>query len=563
MKKIFLFTLLMSMLSSMAFYAQTIPAKEDTAQLKFSKTAVPQKKSQTYTVQEGEVLSTIIRKIAGVTEKDVPRYYKLVKELNPDIPDINRLYAGQKILLPGKIIAVTKEKTLSPKFAGSQKYAVQKGDNLIQIVHRELHITTGTQKTLLLIKSMNPNLKNANIIYPGQIILLPKDETATKDAPVNINADKEILTADQKIMEPAKVVDEKESIVLPPATRMAVIKHILSEMNGTIITRGNYYLPISKTEQLTIDCSVIPVVELDDRTTVFLDLGGRSKGNLKKMIGTRWNNYHLVKIDDKDDIILTLKKILSNSKTYEITKSQKPLSVGSLPVLEVIVDWIIAKKDQRISSSKIQGLRFVYEDKALLPRAVVNYARQHSLVLTEISPERGLAGKPEEIYSLPPMTILPTSSAKDFAQALLSYLNIPVEMDADVRVFNIDKDGFNLSIKTDMVVTRDTKKTLLFSRTLPPQFIDILENAGNKLIFLSDKDEPAKNMEKILSGFNFTFMPGDFTFSGLDKNQPPYSLGFSGTKIITDKDIYVVNFDFHQALRGLLQETWSANMIRY
>jgi hypothetical protein len=70
-------------------------------------------------------------------------------------------------------------------------------------------------------------------------------------------------------------------------------------------------------------------------------------------------------------------------------------------------------------------------------------------------------------------------------------------------------------------------------------------------------------MEKILRGFNFAFTSGYFTFSGLDKNQPPYNFGFSGTKIKTDKDSYVVNFDFNQELRGLMQKTWSANIVRY
>src|SRR5690606_9150191 len=102
----------------------------------------------------------------------------------------------------------------------------------------------------------------------------------------------------------------------------------------------------------------------------------------------------------------------NKNKTYEITKAQKPFSLGSQPVMEIIVDWVIAKKDVQATSSKTQGLRVVYENNPLLPRAIVNYARQHSLIITEISPGNGLVGKPEEIYSLPAMTILPTSSAK-------------------------------------------------------------------------------------------------------------------------------------------------------
>ena len=593
MRKTFWRVFILCVLSTMLFYSQAL-SNEDTAQLTFSKTAVSKKTFQTsYTVQKGDVLSAIIRTIPGITEKDVPRYYRMTKELNPDITNLNKLYAGQKIILPGKSVPVTEEKTTtttpavnapSSEATGSQSYQVKKGDSLIRIVHRELHITTGTQKTLLVIKSLNPNIKNAHKIYVGQIIRLPESQTAVKAVPASIAPDKDILISEQTPIQSVKIVEEKvpavapheelpvqetkaveakESIVLPPAARLAVIKHIISQMNGTMITSGNYYLPVSRNEQLTIDCSIIPVLELDDRTTIFLDLENRSNNHLKKMISDNWSNYHLVKIDAKDDIIIMLKKIFKNTKSYEINKAQKPVSLGSLPPLEVMVDWVIAKKGVNTSSSKIQGLRFVYENSPLLPRAIINLARQHSLIITEISMEKGLVGKPEEIYSLPAMTILPKSSASNFSFALLSYLNIPGEKDVDVRVFNIAKDGFNLSIKADIVVTRGEKKTIFFSRDLPPQFVNILQKAGNDLIFISDKDEPAKNMEKILRGFNFIFTSGYFTFSGLDKNQPPYNFGFSGAKIKTDKDTYVVNFDFNQELRGLMQEAWSANIVRY
>lgn len=578
MRKTFWLVFMLCVLSNVLFYSQAL-SSEDTAQLTFSKTAVPKRNYHTYTVQKGDMLSTIIRKLPGITAKDIPRYYRMTKELNPDIADLDRLYAGQTIILPGKNIVVQQEKTaasdsksLSSEASGSETYQVKKGDSLIRIVRRKFHIKTGTQKMLLEIQSLNPNIKNLNHIYIGQIIHLPDGQTALKSLPVNAIKNPAIIPEEKVSVIPpvegppvadTKAVEAKESIFLPPVKRLAVIKHIITQMNGSMITSGNYYLPISKTEQLTIDCSIIPVVELDDKTTVFLDLGNRSNRHLNKMISERWSNYQLIKIDDKDDIIIILKKIFNKNKKYEIAKAQKPFSLGSQPVMEVIVDWVIAKKDVNTSSSKTQGLRVVYENNALLPRAIVNYARQHSLIITEISPGKGLVGKPEEIYSLPSITTLPTSSAKDFSSALLSYLNIQGESDADVRVFNIAKDGFNLSIKTDIVVTHGEKKTLIFSRDLPPQFVNILQKAGNELIFISDQDKPAKNMEKILRGFNFVFTSGYFTFSGLDKNQPPYNFGFNGTKIKTDKDIYIVNFDFNPDMRGLLQETWSANILRY
>ncbi|MEN6468436.1 MAG: LysM peptidoglycan-binding domain-containing protein [Smithella sp.] len=571
MRKKFLSILILMFFSTMAFHAPAFSAKEDTAQLTFSKTAFPEKDVLYYTVQKEDVLSAIVRKIPGVTEKDIPYYYRMIKDINPHIKDLDKLRVGQKIVLPGKAVAVRKEKTASAdapvnqppqKSVTPQAYRVKKGDHLIRIVHRELHITANTQNTMLHIKSLNPSLRNANKIYAGQIIRLPGGQSVVKGGEQSVKDAAAVSLPEEQQVSSEKTTAGKDSIVLSPAARLAVIKHIFTQMNANMITSGNYYLPVSKTGQLTIDCSMIPVVEFDDRTTIFLDLENRSSHHLKKIISDHWSNYHLVKIDAKDDIITLLKKIFKNTKSYEISKAQKPVSLESLPSLEILMDWLITKKNKQ-SPSMIQGLRFVYENNALLPRAVVNHAKRHSFIITEISPDKGLVVKPEEIYSLTPITVLPSSSAGDFAAALLSYLKIPVEKDVNLRVFNIARDGFNLSIKADMKVTQGERKTIIFSRNLPPQFVTILQKAGNEIIFISDQNGPAQNMEKILRGLNFAFASGYFTFSGLNKNQPPYTFGFSGTKIKTDKDIYIVNFDFNQELRGLMQETWSADVIRY
>ncbi len=184
-------------------------------------------------------------------------------------------------------------------------------------------------------------------------------------------------------------------------------------------------------------------------------------------------------------------------------------------------------------------------------------------MITEFSPRTGLAGRPEELYTLPPLTVLPKSPAGKLCHALLTYLKLPAEKDVEIRVFNIEKDGFNLSITVDVLLVQGEKKTVVLSRSLPEEFIHVLRKSGYELIFVSDQDDPAANLEKILRGAHLPFASGYFLFSGADKNQPPYTIGFQGIKVKTDRDIYVVNFDVHPDLLGLLKEAWSATLVRY
>lgn len=566
---------LIVIISSAALLYQQAAAKEDTAQITLKKTAVSRKNLYTYTVEKGDILSAIIRTIPGITERDISNNYQIIKELNPDLADLNKLNPGQLLVLPGKSLTEEKKVTtataipsaeaVAPTTAStiSQPYTIKKGDSLIKIIYRELKIKTNIQKTLKFIKSMNPNIADVNKIYIGAIINLP-GKTLFVSAPEETKSvEQEVVKLAEKTTPPEKIIEVKEKKVMPPEARIAVIKHVITQMNGSLITTGNYYLPLPKTGQVIIDCSKIPVIEFDDKTTVFLDLGNRADNNLKKIISDNWTNYYLVKVVNNDDVISILKKVINTTKGYRMTKRENSMTIGVLPPVEIVVDWMIVKTAPKQALPLMQGLRLVYENNLLLPKAVKNYSQKNGLIITEISEETGLVGKPEEIYSLPPMPVFPTTSAKDFSYALVSNLGLSADKDADIKIFDTAKDGFNLSIKADVLVKYQDKKYIIYSRTLSQQFINVLKQAGNELIFVADNDPPKNIMEKILRSFNIYFASGNFTFSGIDKNQAPYTLNFSGTKIKTDKDLYVIDFNIDHELRGLLKEAWSANIAKY
>jgi LysM repeat protein len=544
-------------------------AKEDTAQIKLKKTAVHSKKLYTYTVKTGDDLSTIIKTLPGVTEENISRHYELIKELNPDISDLDNLEAGQKLILPGKPLTETQENeagyqtAVNPKIShtGLKYYKIKSGDTLSKIIHRQLKTETNIGKMLRTIKSMNPSIKNVNKIYAGSVIKLPGKTIFVKTPEEIKPVARETARLSEKFSQPDKIIEIKEKKFMPPEARMAVLKQVINQMNGTITTTGNYYLPIPKAGQVTIDCSKIPLIEFDDNTIVFLDLENRAQHNLKKMIGDNWTNYSLVKIDKNDDVITILRKIINTTNNYRMIKSDKPLILGAMPPVEVIVDWVIVKSLPQQPPQTIQGLRSIYENNLLLPRSVKNYYQKNGLIITEISDETGIVGKPEEVYALPPAPVFPTTSAKDFSYALVSYLGLSAEKDVDIQIFDTVKDGFNLSLKADVLVKKENKKYIIYSQNISQQFTNALRQAGNETIFVSDSDSPRNMMENILRNLNIPFTSGNFIFSGLDKSQAPYTLKFSGTKI--NQNLFVVNFDMDQGLRGLLQEVWSVNIAQY
>jgi hypothetical protein len=568
---------LLAAIFSAVFFCGSSMAKEDTAQITLKKTATSKQKLYTYTVKKGDMISTIVRHIPNINEDDIKDNYQLIKDLNPDISNLNNLYAGQLLVLPGKPISepgqnkseskseenVGASPAASVRPEGRDTYAIVKGDTLIKIIYRELKIKTNTRQMLKAIQSLNPRIVDVNRIYAGQTIKLPGQKVFVKAADEEKTVVPEVIKQAEIPTQPEEIIELKEKIVMPSEARLALIKHVITQMNGSMMTTGNYYLPIPKTGQVTIDCSKIPVIEFDDQTIMFLDLDNRAEDNLKKMISDNWANYSLIKVDKRDDVIVVLKKIFNTAKDYSMTKRETPITIGSLPPVDLIVDWIITKANSKQSSALMQGLSIVYGNNPLLPKSVKNYAQKNGLVITEFSEESGVVGNPEEIYSLSPMPVFPATSVKDFSYAIISYLGFKAEKDAEVKVFDIVKDGFNLSIKADVLVKSAGKRYIIYSRILPAQFVSALKKARYEIIFVAEDDSPKIIMEKILTGLNSTFASGLFTFAGVDKNQAPYVLSFQGTKIKTDTNLYIIDFEIDQGLRSLLREAWAANIARY
>src|SRR5690606_30175023 len=101
-------------------------------------------KTTTYTVKKGDTLSHIAKRF-GTT---VSNLVKINNIKNP-----NLIYPGQKIRISGSA-------SLSSK---AQYYTVKKGDTLS-------HIAVRYKTTVSNLVKLNPNIKNPNLIYPGQRI---------------------------------------------------------------------------------------------------------------------------------------------------------------------------------------------------------------------------------------------------------------------------------------------------------------------------------------------------------------------------------------------------------
>jgi len=107
----------------------------------------------TYVVQRGDTLSSIARRF-GTT-------VNAILAANPQITNPNLIFPGQVLVIPGA--PGPQPPPPPPPPPPTATYVVQRGDTLSAIARR-----FGTTVQTLL--SLNPQITNPNLIFPGQVI---------------------------------------------------------------------------------------------------------------------------------------------------------------------------------------------------------------------------------------------------------------------------------------------------------------------------------------------------------------------------------------------------------
>ena len=522
-------------------------ATEGTAYLSFQKAVASTDNGQVYTIRNGDTIARIIRKLGWSAKR-----YGVIKELNPHIPDLNKIYPGQKILLapPGEL------KSLAGEDLEVSNYRAKKGDSLTRIISSELHPEpTELAKIIRSIRQLNPAIADFNKIYPGQVIRIPRLREAVSDG--------------EKLAPPAPAAksgaEEKPlSMGLPPVAEryLPAIRHIIELLNGTVITSGNYYIPLPDSGQVTIDCAAIPVVELGDGTTILLDFAGRLPRDLAGVIQSHWKNYHLVRRAGDQGLAAVLQEIILFSPSLRMAKAAQPLALEGIPQVKLSLDWLITKKVSSGDAPSQLGLIFAADQSQLLPSPLVKYALKKGVNICEILGDKVPAVRPAAA-DLPPAQQIKGITNDELLYNFLVYLGLEPLPDREVKIYDSQKDGFNLAIKAEYMMKRGGKTLLITKNKLPQQLSDKLLQEGMVPFAPTPGATRVSMLEGVLAVLG---IPYQFALFSLPPPQEKsmVRVSFSALKIDGEKGLtYFVDYDLDREIYEFLTVQRKLNMIRY
>ena len=549
-----------------------LAAREDSARLVLQKSAGP-RKTRLYVVKKGDFITDIFRRQMG----DEPVPYGLIRRLNPEIKNLNRIYPGQQIVLPVREIAGRPASAPGedPKgTAAPRQYTIQEGDSISRIILAELQVAPeNALVTYRLLRRLNPDVADLGQLTAGQLLNLPPgpsraDRPAAESLPTVVLPPEPLPPAvpvQTVAIPPEPAPGEPPQQVAPVTERqMGIIRPIISRMKGTLTSAGSYFIPLRDNAQVTIDCSLIPVVELDDGSTVLLDFGNRLSPNLKTLIGQSWANYSFLSADELGDDLVALQGIIRRSRNYTMSRVNTPLTLTAKPEILVFPDWIIAAKRAVGGVLYRQGLFLLGGDERPLPRGAAAVLEKHGLIITEVA--EGAAQTPAAAPPPPPAILdLRSLTGIAFAEGLLKSLDETPERNAPVVVFEQAKDGFNLAITVDLLLRKGEKRYLIHTKRLPDQFVRILKEQGSETIFLRENAPRRAVIEELLQRIGIPVSFGHFSFRIPEEGVRPRLVAtFPALRsTVGGEPLYLFDFDLSPDITALLQGRMKGRVAKY
>lgn len=524
-------------------------AREDSARLVFQKTAGISS-NRIHVVAKGECLDIIIRNRFG--GKPIP--HSVIRHLNPDIRNLNRIYPGQKIVLP-ESLSVTGEENAVP----ITTYRVRRGDSLSRIVRTEMNIPTSqVYATYQAIRKLNPGISDVNRILVGQVLRLPAVSTSVAEAPAPEKTD----------VVPQQENAAKEPEMSPAADFLSpIIRPVIGRMRGAVSVTGSFFIPLRENTQITIDCSQLPVIELPDGTTVILDFGDRFSENLKGMIRQSWPNYTFLSSNFLRDELWALYAIIRQSPNFTMVRVEKPLPLTEKPDSLISPDWIITGKETASGTVYRQGVFLLDKEEQPIPAEIRAFIEKSSVTVTEIA-EGGVIsyGDVPSAPAGPAVVDLRNLNGIAFVEKLLAILDEAPERNAEVSVFNQENDGFNLSVTADLLVRKNGKQIIFQTRRIPEQFVQVLRKSNTEIIPIGENDQGRPLIEAVLHGLGMPCSFGFFSFRVPDEENKRSRLTASFSSLRTmkeDKPIYLIDFDIPSSGLPFITGRHEGRVVRY
>jgi len=478
-----------------------------------------------YVVKKDDWLYKLFRQKGEIANKDFPEFLRIFKRINPHIHDIDKIRAGQHIIIPLKKLppnsmsgqssgVVTIPFLNIPKIPEtlktySTKYTVQKGDCISIVISKRYGPYGGEtyKQGIKLFKLINPDLKDLNRIYAGQNILIP--DPAIRKQPWyqslfdQLENNKNLTDFNRTIKTYKKtqmlpVSEDREKKQSFPLSKVAWA------VDAKLSTKGVYYFPRQGQKDLKIDLSKIPLIELENGTRILFPMDDNK--NIKSeldMVKSFWKDVHIVQITPNDSEKHVFDAVFG-SLGKGVLKNRLVFFDQGVEV-EVRGKWIFDKIAGNGKTVRHFCISLIDNPRERTPESILRYLNQKNIVLKEILKGKNTAEKPNSLgsnKSTENVSTIDSSDQKTFISDLITAMGYKYSPNV---IISFPYSGIQVKSVSNLITGSNGNPFLVDFGDFYGDAVSAIEKTGFTVIQIKYDDNFHVIIQKILDALDVSY----------------------------------------------------------
>ena len=452
---------------------------------------------QRHTLLPGEHLINVLRSTYSIPDHLIfNEYLNLIKELNPDVKDLNTIQDYQIILIP---------------------------------------------------LNLPPKNKNYKII-----IKQPEDVSVTIPSMPEQEKPKSPALKPER-----KVTLEKVNISRLLKDGIAAL---LEESGGTIQQEGIHEFPDFEGSQLSLDTTIYPILQFKNNTTIIVDPENRLPPDIKEVIQSKWSNYKIIPSRNDQDLESTLDHIIKEMSFFKVIKHGEPLVRGQDVLVKIMGDWTVfpnggAQKVLVVNlihspEHKTPMPIKNYLEELAIKLIDINLFEQREDEVSSMIEDTG------ESAGLPKISKIDFTDKLTFVDTLLELAGQDYSKNVPISVYNRDSTGLALNITVDRTFVKNGKKYLIYLQNKSPKLLHLLAKQGFPLLRLTDEEDTVTTIKKVLDFLNIHYQSPLITFAASKNDQEnKIWINIPGILLkIGEKKVLLTHLELHHKLISFLRE---------
>ncbi|KPJ58151.1 MAG: hypothetical protein AMJ42_03800 [Deltaproteobacteria bacterium DG_8] len=333
---------------------------------------------------------------------------------------------------------------------------------------------------------------------------------------------------------------------------------LINESGGTLQQEGTHEFPDFEGSQLSLDTATYPILQFKNNTTIIVDPENRLPAEIKEVIQSKWSNYKIIPSEKDRQVESLLDQLINEMSFFKVIKHGEPLIKGQDVLVKIVGDWLVYPESSshkifiinmiHSPEHKIpMPIRNYLEELAIKLIDIDLFEQSEDKVSTMVE-DRGKGTVLSEISRID------FTDKLTFVDTLLELTGQDYSKNVPISVYSRDSTGLALNVMIDRTFVKDGKKHLIYLQNKSPKLLHLLTKQGFPLLRLMTEEDAVTTIKKVLDFLRIRYQSPiiEFVASKTDQENKIW-INIPGIFFETEgKKVLLTHIELHQTLISFL-----------